>query len=145
VAEKPKVLAACPPFAFETVERAIGSHVRLLDVTSLEAAEKVLTADPAISLVLIGVHFDQSRMFDLLGFARSAFPATPVVCCRVLDAEIPKLSRQAIDIAARSLGAAGFVDLPSIAQKLGQEAAESELRHLVLAQIGTDRLQGARG
>jgi hypothetical protein len=74
-------------------------------------------------------------MFDLLKYAGREFPQLPFVCVRVLDAEIPRVSREALQIAVRSLGGAAFIDLPGLTEKLGREEAENQLRSAVLAQL----------
>ncbi len=76
-----------------------------------------------MALILCGVHFDDSRMFDLPRTARSDFAAIPFVCCRI----------QAIDIAAKSLGAAAFVDMPGLSREFGNDGAEAQFRSSVLA------------
>jgi hypothetical protein len=70
-----------------------------------DQAEETLRNNPRISMILCGVHFDESRMYDLLRYAKREHPRTPFVCVRVLDAEIPRVSREALRIAAESMGA----------------------------------------
>ncbi len=140
----PQILAACPPFALPRLQAALGVDARLVPATSMEEAQKTLQANPEIALILCGVHFDESRMYDLLDYARRRFPQTPFVCVRVLDAEIPRISRRALDIAAQSMGAAAYVDLPQLQAEAGSEAAERRLREVVLGQLGASRTERAR-
>jgi hypothetical protein len=129
------VLTACPPFALPTLEKALGGYVSLLHVSSLEAAEAALRTNSRISAVVCGVHFDESRMYDLLALVKREFPHVPFVCVRVLDAEIPKISREALRIAAESMGANGYLDFPSLIEKHGSDDAEGYLRSHVLARL----------
>jgi hypothetical protein len=131
----PNVLAACPPFALPTLHKVLGAYVRFVPVASLEAAKTALASNPRIALVLCGVHFDESRMYELLQHARRLFAHIPFVCVRVLDAEIPRVSREALRIAAESLGATAFIDLPTLVSQIGNEAAERELRNVVLGHL----------
>jgi hypothetical protein len=133
---KPRmVLAACPPSALPALERALGAYVSLVHVTSLDAAHVALRTNPRIGLIICGIYFDESRMYELLGLARDEWPRLPFVCVRVLDTEIPRISREALRIAAEQLGAAQYVDLPDLISGLGVEGADSELRHAVLSRL----------
>jgi CheY-like chemotaxis protein len=132
---KPHLLAAFPTVAFDTLEKILGEHVELVPVTSMQPALQALERDRQIALVLSGVHFDSSRMYDLLRYVRQRFSAVPFVCCRVFSSELPQISREAIALAAQTLGAAGFVDLPALAEEFGQQDAEQRLRAIVLGHL----------
>jgi hypothetical protein len=137
---KPHVLAAFPSFAQEALARLLGDDVQLNAVATLHDARDALAADGEIVLVLCGVHFDESRMYDLLRYVRATYPALPFLCCRVLDSEIPQISREAIRIAAEALGATFFVDLPSLKKQLGAPAGEQRFRALVLGTLGVQSI-----
>jgi hypothetical protein len=137
---KPRmVLAACPPSALPALERALGGYAALVHVTSLKAAELTLRTNPRIGLIICGIYFDESRMYELLGLVRGEWPLIPFVCVRVLDTEIPRISREALRIAAEQLGAAEYVDLPELIAGLGVEGADSELRRAVLSRLPAAR------
>jgi hypothetical protein len=74
-------------------------------------------------------------MYDLLDYAHCGFPKLPFLCVRVLDGQIQRISRKAIEIAARTLGAAAYVDFPDLVAQRGAQAAEQELRRAVLAAL----------
>jgi hypothetical protein len=135
MSNKPEVLAACPPFALPLLEKALGSYVNLVPVLSLDAAQKMLASKSHIALILCGVHFDEWRMYDLLRYVRNGYPHVPFVCVRLLDTEIPRVSREALRIAAESLGAVGFVDMPELTRERGLEEAEKELMNTVLSRL----------
>src|SRR5690349_10745568 len=107
---KPRVLVACPPFAFPTVERALGAHADLMYVNRLMTARAELLAHDDISMVVCGVQFDESRMFDLLQFVRRERSDVPFVCIRVLDEGDSRMASDAIATAVKALGGVGFVD-----------------------------------
>ena len=130
-----KVLAAVPPPALVTLEKALGRDVELTPAHQLDEALRLLRSDRGISLILCGVHFDESRMFDLLRAARAELPSLPFVCCRIFSVELPHVTLQAIEIASRSLGAAAFIDLPALAREHGDDGAERQLRSSVLAHL----------
>jgi hypothetical protein len=132
VERKPQVLAAFPPSAMAKVAEILDAHVELVAVRSMaQACERL--ALPGVALVLCGVHFDESRMYDLLRHVRGEFPRLPFVCCRIIEAELAKISRESIRIAAASLGASAFIDYPALVEQLGEQEAAHRLRSLVLA------------
>ena len=136
---KPQALTPCPPFAYPTLERALGADLELIPVTTLADAVGMLERNRDLSVVICGVHFDESRMYDLLRCVRSRFPQLPFVCVRILNAELPRISLEAIELAARTLGAAAFIDFPDLVAQRGEKEAEQELRRAVLAQASEMR------
>jgi hypothetical protein len=129
-----RILAAFPPRALPIVERVLGAYVRLIPAHTFTSAAEILARDADLTLILCGAHFDESRMFDFLRFARDKFPKIPFVCCRALDAEIPRFSVEALGIAANTLSAA-FLDLPRLVRELGVDQADLQFRSAVLAYL----------
>jgi hypothetical protein len=115
-----------------TLERALGAHMDFTFVNSLNAARDVVRTNPDLAMIICGVHFDESRMYDLLDFSRRERPDVPFLCVRVLDSEIPRISRQAIAIAAQSAGVAAFIDFAGAAIQRGAIAAEQMLESAVV-------------
>ena len=120
---KPTALAACPPFAYPTLERALGADLELIPVITMADAVRVLERTRDLSVVICGVYFDESRMHDLLRCVRSRFPKLPFVCVRILTAELPRVARDSIELAARTLGAAAFIDFPDLVAQRGEKEA----------------------
>ena len=62
--------------------------------------------------VIIGMRFDESRMFELLRYIRSEarYRALPVVCLRVNANVLAGLTVAGVKLAARELGADLFLD-----------------------------------
>jgi DNA-binding response OmpR family regulator len=91
---------------------AILAGYEIAFVRTLEEARRALK-DDGFGLVLIGVHFDDSRMFDLLRTLQS----TPgkagrcVVCMRSQRFVSTAITIEGLEIAARTLGCALFLDL----------------------------------
>ena len=128
-----KLLAAFPSLAIPRLERILGGNLDFLPVHSLRHAKALLQANAAsISLIACGVHFDESRMFDLLRYARESFPQIPFVCCRVLETRVSRMFIEATALSATNLGAVTFFDLPARADAVGMVAAEQELRAVLL-------------
>jgi hypothetical protein len=131
------LLVAIPPPALGTLQRALGSYVRLTAVHTFEQALKRLDQNGSVAIVVCGVFFDESRMLDLLRVVRQKRPMLPFICCRILPWHVPDTSLESLKVAAEKLGAS-FIDFPSLEQEYGAEAADSELRGLVLAQLGKE-------
>ena len=68
---KPQVMAACPPFAYPTLERALGKDFELVPVNNLADAQALLERNRDWAMVICGVYFDESRMYELLDYART--------------------------------------------------------------------------
>jgi hypothetical protein len=126
---KHKVLAALRPEAIVALQRALGEYATILPVYTFEDAVTVLRGGVEIDVVLCGIYFGQTRMFDLLRLARQEFPHLPFLCCRIGDTEIPQVTLEAVSIAAQSMGAAGFINLPL----LRNADADPEFRSMVLS------------
>src|SRR5258708_21708744 len=79
-------------------------------VRTLDDATRALERD-GYDLIIIGVHFDESRMFDLLRQVRAdeRYRTKPVVCVVSQRFDRP-ISIEGLEIATRALGADAFVD-----------------------------------
>ncbi len=127
-----KVLAAMRPEGAVAVERALGGYVELVTAHTFDDAMKRLQQRGDIALVLCGIYFEETRMFELLRTAKHKFPGVPVVCCRIGQSEVPQVTLEAIGIAAKSMGAEEFVDVPLLRP---DAAADQEFRRLVLRHL----------
>ena len=136
------LLVACPPFAYPTVEKALGPYVNLLPVSSLDAAKNALRTRPSIAMIVCSIYFDESRMYDLLRYCKQSHPLVPFAAVRILDFEMPTVARDALTIATESLGAKGFVDVAFITATSGAQVAEQSLRDAVLSNL---RIAGPDG
>ena len=112
---------------------AILAGYELEFVRTLDEARRELK-DDGFSLVLIGVHFDDSRMFDLLRYMQ----ATPekagrcVVCMRSQRFVSTAITIEGLEIAARTLGCALFLDLTWYADdEKGNQAVRTLLEALL--------------
>jgi hypothetical protein len=81
-------------------------------------------------LVLIGQHFDGSRMPLLLEMLKfwSATRALPVVCCRMRPTVLPTASVRAARLVCEALGAEAFVDVLAVRNWAGRAAAAARLK-----------------
>jgi hypothetical protein len=129
--EKPRILAAVRPQGGVAVRRALGEYAEVLPVYQYDAGVSVLRTRP-IDLVLCGVFFDETRAFDLLRFVRAEFPHLPFVACRIGERTVPPVMAEAIGIAAMSMGAVAFIDMPLLHADADTDV---EFRGLVLRHI----------
>ena len=106
-----KVLAADVPEMDERIRHCLPGH-EIVFVRGMAEAIRMLKRD-GFSMVVIGLHFDESRMFELLGHVRSmaAYAEVPVVCIQGLEYILPEAVMRTIDMAVKALGGTAFVDL----------------------------------
>lgn len=103
-----RVLVADVP-AMDERYRAILPSAEVRCVRSMGEASRVLDVRE-FDLLIVGVHFDESRMFELLWLARAKSLATPVVCTRGCQIQAALSSVAGLGMAARCLGASDFID-----------------------------------
>jgi hypothetical protein len=132
---KPCVLLAARPVACAAVRQALGDDAEIVDAHTMDAALEHLQGSAKISLVVCTVYFDDSRMFDLLRWARAQCVHIPFVCARIFPKDITRISIEGVSIAVTSLGAAGFIDVPALEAEHGHAEAAQRLRDTLLRQI----------
>lgn len=134
---KPRLLVAGTPMAIKTVQHLVGTEVDYLPARSMDDALHGFDKHP--DMIVCNVRFDESRMLNLLQAAKES-PATretPFVCVRL--APMPAAWKKGIEITVLALGAIAFVDLSSLEKDVGREAAEQQLRRLVLSHLPHER------
>jgi hypothetical protein len=102
-----RILLADTPNGDRRLADILAGH-ELVVVRNLQEARAALAQD-GISLVLVGVHFDDSRMFDLLRGLQDS--SIPVACMRSHRFASPAISLEGLKIATSALGCKLFVDL----------------------------------
>jgi hypothetical protein len=106
-----KILLAVTPDVRERFSRILERHELVL-AESAEAAMRAL--DERFGMVVLSVHFDESRMFSLLGDIRahSSYRKVPILC--VLGSRgrfITDIAIEGLDHAVKAMRANGFLDL----------------------------------
>jgi PleD family two-component response regulator len=106
-----KVLVADVPQMHDRIRECLSGH-ELVFATSLTQAVMALRHD-GYSLIVIGLHFDESRMFELLTYIRSldTYKDAEVICVQGLDQMMPEAVMHTVDMAVKALGGTAFVDL----------------------------------
>jgi len=123
----------------ESMATILRDRVRLVHVAGMDGALAAL--GEGVGLVLCGVHFDESRMFDLLRLAKAdkRFRSIPFICYRDLQSELAPPLLESLRIACTALGAEAFIDLYALKQRVGIHAADDEFRRLVEQCFGKNR------
>jgi len=124
-----RILTAMRPEGAVAVERALGRYAEIVPAYTFDEAMKRLETEHDFNLVLCGMYFAQTRMFDLLRTAKEKYPGVPFLCCRIGESEIPQVTLEAVGIAAKSMGAQDFINLPLLRP---DPAADQDFRSLVL-------------
>ena len=106
-----KVLVADVPEMDGRIRECLPEH-ELVFVRSMWEATSALRRD-GFSLIIIGLHFDESRMFELLTYVRSlpVYKDAAVVCVQGLELVVPDAVMRTVDMAVKALGGTAFVDL----------------------------------
>jgi CheY-like chemotaxis protein len=106
-----QVLVAANPELDERV-RACLPGCELSFVRTIHEALLALRHD-GFRLVVIDLHFDESRMFELLSHVRALprYRDTPVVCVQGVEVGLSDAVLKSIDVAVKALGGAAFLDL----------------------------------
>lgn len=106
-----KVLVADIPEADATIRECLPGH-DLHFVRTLGEAVRELRKD-GYQLIVIGMHFDESRMFELLQYVRTLprHNDVAVICVQCLEVMLPDSVLKNIEDAVRALGGTAFIDL----------------------------------
>ena len=106
-----KVLVADIPEADEKIRECLPGH-DLHFVRTLGQAVRELRRD-GYQLVVIDMHFDDSRMFELLQYVRSLprHQDVPVICVQCEEVMLSEAVLKNMEDAVKALGGTAFVDL----------------------------------
>ena len=106
-----KVLVADIPAADDKIRECLPEH-DLYFVRTLGQAVRELRGD-GYQLIVIGMHFDDSRMFELLRYVRSLphHKDVPVVCVQCEEVMLSEAVLKNIEDAVKALGGNAFIDL----------------------------------
>ena len=106
-----KVLVADVPEADAKIRECLPDH-DLHFVRTLGQATRELRRD-GYQMIVIGMHFDDSRMFELLRYARSlaSHKDVPVICVQCQEIMLSEAVLKNMEDAVKALGGNAFVDL----------------------------------
>ncbi len=128
-APKTRVLVAIIPDKLDRLERLLSQHDALFVRDSDEA--RTLLEREEFGLVILGVHFDESQMFSLLGDIRAhaRYRKVPILCVmgsrgRVLT----DVAIEGLDHAIKAMTANGFLNLENIPD---DEEGNARIRRII--------------
>jgi len=118
-----KILVADTPEGDRRLSQILSGY-ELTFVRTMGEARRELEADGFV-LILVGVHFDDSRMFDLLRQVRSEGrnKDIPIICVREPGLGFTAISSHTLEVTCRALDANVFLDLTNINDEPGRDAA----------------------
>ncbi len=117
MAKLPKILLACTPVGHDIVQPAFAQRAELLSATTM--AEALSLLNPDLDLIVCQMHFDDSRMFDLLRAAKQTAPDVPFVACRLIGSVLSRAMMEAMMVGAKHAGAETFLDIEVMQQRYG--------------------------
>jgi CheY-like chemotaxis protein len=109
--EVARILIAATPDSVANLERILGPRHEFIVVSTMSEA-MVQLRKQTFDLIMISVHFDESRMFELLPLVHK-IPVnadTPVICFATRDTPLNRTMNQSIDIVSQILGAQIYLD-----------------------------------
>jgi hypothetical protein len=105
------------------VRRALQERFELVPAFSMLQAVVALE-EGDIDAILCSVHFDDSRMFDLLELVRASAPGIPCICCRILRSGLDPTVLTGAAGASRELGCLEFIDYNNLQRQHGLVEAD---------------------
>jgi hypothetical protein len=127
-----RILVADTATGAKMIQNVFGRDFELVHARSIEQALPVLRH--RLAAIVCGLHFDGSRMFDLLRAIRSQPIArdVPVVCYRDLESDLGAAAIEGLEIATAVMGAIAFVDTYTLKRRYGIPHADEVLRSYVI-------------
>jgi CheY-like chemotaxis protein len=107
-----RILIAEPAEGDEFLESLLKPRHELVVVATMNSAVTRLKKD-TFDLIIIDLHFDESRMFDLMNVIRamSKYDEKPIICVASKSTRITQTVIDGMSFTARALGAWMFLDL----------------------------------
>jgi PleD family two-component response regulator len=136
-----RVLVAVSDETRPRVERVLAGHDLVIARSSMEAEKALARHD--FALIVLGVNFDESRMFELLAYVRAQerHHVVPVLCVLGSSRRLTAMAVEAIDRAAKAMLANAFLWLEKFPD---DEAGDARIRRIAdyLILIDGDMHQG---
>lgn len=133
-----RVLIADNEEAVATLQHVLGDCVDIVVANTMQQAEEHL--QQPLDMVICGIHFDGSNMFQLLHLVNARHGHLPFIVFRDLASALDPTFAHSVQISAKLLGALGLIDLYSLRQRLGTQEADRRVRGMVLDALRSGRL-----
>jgi|SRR6185437_6591171 len=128
-----RVLLACTAEGASTLRHALAGLDA--EISCAYSKEEALASVDDVDVVVCGLRFDESRMLDLVAQLARERPHLPLVCCHVVESDLPEPSLDAAFTVADHLGAVAVLDMTELARRLGTARAEESLRAAVVSHL----------
>ena len=132
MAGKCRLLVALTPMGYVHARRAVQPAFDLVCAFSLQQAVAALEHSE-IDAILCSIHFDDSRMFDLLDSRQAIAPGVPFICCVMLDSRLSQDYIATLIATAKSNGARAFIDYNALQRAVGFPEADRRFREELLS------------
>jgi hypothetical protein len=125
------LLIADVPEAMPILTNALEQYFHILPRTSWTGACSAV--HQGIDLVLCGIGFEESKMFELLEYLRSQpeTRSTPFFCIKSIRQKLPSTINDGIGIALHAKGTAGYIDFEGWQSRFGAKQASTILREKI--------------
>lgn len=126
-----RVLIADVPEAMAVLTQGLDQHFQVIPRTSWIGA--CAAVHEGIDLVLCGLGFEESKMFELLDYLRSQQEtrSTPFFCIKSIRQKLPSTINSGIGIALHAKGMAGYLDFEGWQVRFGEREAAAILRRKI--------------
>lgn len=126
-----RVLVAAAQVSVTAISEALSNEFDTDFVATLAEAEAY--SYEQADVIVCGLYFDESRMFDLLRYAQLHPTARtlPFFCVSAVENALSSTIRQGIEIACRALGGTTFIDLNRWTDEYGAAHARARIRQLI--------------
>jgi CheY-like chemotaxis protein len=133
---KKRVLAADRLEGIQTLHNVLGNSVEIVAATSLKEATRLMH-ETQVDMIICGIHFDESRMFELSTLAHGSSRTKPIpfLMFRDLESRLEPTFFKSLEISAKVIGAVGFVDLFSLKQQFGVPMADQQFREIIFKHL----------
>ena len=123
-----KILIAVTPHTAERMKLVLRGHL-VVEMHTVEEAKEALQAHEQAAIVL-GVNFDESRMFELLRLVRTydCNRTTPVLCVLDRDSRLSDVAVEGLDHAVKAMLANAFLNLQKFPD---DDEGDARLRRIV--------------
>lgn len=112
----------------ERLQRILAGHVLTVPRSVEEAKAEMQQRE--FAMIILGVHFDESRMFELLRLVRTfrKNELTPVVCMLTAESRLSDVAIEGLDHAVKAMLANAFLNLNKFPD---DEAGNARVRRIV--------------
>ena len=110
----PRILIAAAPTAAKRLQGILAGYP-LAVVRTVREAQDALAAE-RFTLAILGVYFDESRMFEVMSYARvgALNRDVPIVCVRGIPGNISPVTLRMLEQTVNALSGCEFLDLTAI-------------------------------